>query len=120
MLNMARLNAMEEIFDEVTILEKPALFTCCRIERSTIPKGYEMYEVRHDDDCRGDAVQIARGIMVNHWGTLITREEIELPEDGRLNIDSDDLNYGCGDCSTMKEFMEKYPQKVPPSRNRGR
>lgn len=105
---------MEETFDEVTILGKPALFTCIRIERSTVPKGYQLYEVRHDDDCRGDAVQIARGIMVNHWGSLITREEIKLPSDGRLDIEPEDLNYGCGDCHTMKDFMEKYPPKTKP------
>lgn len=115
---MARFDAMEEKFDEVTILGKPALFTGTRIERNTVPEGYELYEVR--DDERGNAVRIARGIMVNHWGTIITREEIKLPEDGLLVIGPDDLKYGCGDCSTMKDFMEEYPQKKQSAGNRGR
>ncbi len=67
-----RLNAMNETFEMVTVLGKPMLFSCCRIDRSTIPKGLYMYEVRHDDDMRGDPVQIANWIMVNHWGTLIS------------------------------------------------
>lgn len=106
---MARFNAMTEAFEEVTILEKPALFTSLRIDRSTVPKGLYLYEVRHVDDCQGIACQIARGIMVNHWGTLITREPIKLPPDGYLDIEPDDLNYSTGDCRTVKGYMEKYP-----------
>lgn len=106
---MARFNAMSESFEEVTIFEKPALFTCLRIDRSTVPKGLHLYDVRHDDACQGIACQIARGIMVNHWGTLITREPIKLPPDGYLDIEPKDLNYSTGDCRTVKDYMEKYP-----------
>lgn len=111
---MPRFNAMEEDFEAVTILDKPALFTPIRIDRNTVPRGYHLYEVRHDDDCQGDAVQIARGIMVNHWGTLITRDVIKLPADGYLDIEPEDLNYSAGDCKSMKEFMAKYPAKIKP------
>jgi hypothetical protein len=110
---MERYNALTEDFEEVTILDKPALFTPLRIDRSTVPHGYYLYEVRHDDDCSGDAVQIARNIYVNHWGSLITRDEIALP-DGFLDIEPEDLNYGTGDCRSMRDFMAKYPQ---PERN---
>ena len=43
---MARYNAMEEHFEEITVLDKPALFTGIRIERDTVPKGLYLYEVR--------------------------------------------------------------------------
>ena len=105
---MARFNAMTENFEEVEILGKPALFSSLRIDRSTLPKGLYLYEVRHDDGCQGIACQIARGIMVNHWGTLITREPIKLPPDGYRDIEPEDLNYCTGDCSTVKEYVEKY------------
>ena len=71
---MARYNAMEETFTEVRVLGKPALFHDLRIDRSTVPKGLYLYEVRHDDEGWGDPVQIAKGIMVNHFGSIITRE----------------------------------------------
>jgi len=105
---MPKYNAMTEDFQEATILGKPALFTPVRIDRSTLPHGYHLYEVRHDDDCQGDAVQIARNIYVNHWGSLITRDEITLL-DGFLDIEPDDLNYSVGDCRSMGDFMAKYP-----------
>jgi hypothetical protein len=107
-----RFDAMKESFTEVTMLGKPALFTGIRIDRNTVPRGYHLYAVRHDDDCQGIACQIARDILVNHWGSLITRDKIKLPSDGYLDIDDEALNYDTGDCHSMKAFMEKYPAKA--------
>ena len=106
---MGRYDAMNESFEEVEILGSPALFTSLRIDRSTVPPGYELYEVRHDDDYTGDAVQIARRIVVNHWGSLITRGEIAMPNGMYMDIEPIDLNYGTGDCRSMMDFMTKYP-----------
>lgn len=107
---MARYNAMEETFTEIEVLGKPALFHDMRIDRNTVPKGLYLYEVRHDDEGWGDPVQIAKGIMVNHFGSIITREQVRLPANGYLDIDPEkDWNYADGGCRTMKEFQEKYP-----------
>lgn len=106
---MARYNAMTMDFEEVNVFEKPALFTPLRIDRCTVPQGYYLYEVRHDDDGLGDAVQIARNIVVNHWGSIITQDEIPLPPDGYLDIEPEDLNYSTGGCRSMRDFMAKFP-----------
>jgi hypothetical protein len=103
---------MTEDFQEAAIFDKPALFTPIRIARTTIPHGYHLYEVRHDDDCGGDAIQIARNIAVNHWGSLITRDELELDCDGFLDIDPMDLNYSTGDCRSMWDFITRYPPNI--------
>lgn len=106
---MARYNAMGEQFEEITVLDKPALFTPIRIDRGSVPKGLYLYEVRHDDEGRGDPVQIAKGIMVNHFGSIITCEPIKLPPDGYLDIVPEkDWNFAGGDCRTVKEFQETY------------
>lgn len=34
-----RQDAMKEVFEEVTVLDKLMLFTCQRIDRATVPKG---------------------------------------------------------------------------------
>ena len=109
---MARYNAGEELFSEITVLGKPALFHDLRIERESVPKGLYLYEVRHDDVSFGDPVQIAKGIMVNHFGSIITREPIRLPPDGYLNIEPEkDWDFGAGNTLTLEEFMKKYPLK---------
>jgi len=109
-----KVNAMTEAFEEVTILGKPALFTCLRIDRASIPYGYHAYDVHHDDDCKGDPAQLGRYIWVNHWGALITRDEIKLQRDGYLAIGPEDLIYCTGACRCMKDFMEQYPAKTRP------
>ena len=112
---MAQFDAMQTGLEEVTVLYKPALFTCLRLDRATVPRGYHLYEVR--DDGRGNAVQIGRHIAVNHWGSIITRDTIKLMPDGFLDIKSRDINHSTGDCRNMKAFMEKYPPKARPPKN---
>ncbi len=109
---MARYDAERELFSEIQVLGKPALFHDMRIERSSVPKGLYLYEVRHDDDGFGNPVQIAKGIMVNHFGSILTRSPIKLPPGGCLDIDPEkDWDYGEGNSLTVNEFMEKYPAK---------
>ena len=118
-----RLDAMKEVFEEVTVLGKPMLFTPCRIDRNTVPKGLYMYEVRHDDDCRGDPVQIGKWVMVNHWGMLIYSSPIRLDSHKTENnafrdIDPEqDWNYEGVD-STLREYMERHPPKKEKSHER--
>lgn len=109
-----KVNAMNEQFEDVTVLGHPMIFTCLRVDRTTVPKGLFMYEVRHDDDQRGDPVQIGEWIMVNHWGTIISNKPIRLePNASRNNAYRDidpeeDWNYE-GTTTTIKEYMEKNP-----------
>ena len=59
-------------YDTVTIFGKPALFSDYRIDRSTIPPELHMYELRHEDDDWSTPCQIARGIFVNFFGTILS------------------------------------------------
>ena len=119
---MYRQDAMKELFEEVTVLDKPMLFTCQWIDRATVPKGLYMYEVRHDDDMRGDPVEIANWIMVNHWGTLISNEPLKLTpsrsvSNAYLDIDpKKDWNYE-GVEATVAEYMERHPPKKEKQRD---
>ena len=107
---MERYDARKETFEEIEIFDTLALFSSGRIQRESVPKGFCCYEVRHDDEGWGDPVQIAKGIMVNHFGSIITREPIRLPPHGYLDIDPEkDWDFCDGDCRTVREFMEKYP-----------
>ena len=110
-------NAMTERYEEITVCGKPALFTSIRIKRDTVPDGLYAYDVRHDDECRGIPCEIAPFVMVNHWGTIILAEPLELPDDGRRYIDEEtDWNYdpfGGAEkkqkpCTTVAEFMNTY------------
>ena len=99
-------NAMTERYEEITVCGKPALFTSIHIKRDTIPDGLYAYDVRHDDECRGIPCEIAPFVMVNHWGTIILAEPLELPDDGRRYIDEDTANHK--PCTTISDFMAVY------------
>ena len=89
---MAKFNAKEATWEKVEVLGKEGLFTGLRIDKNTVPDGWYFYEVRHDDDTWGDPVEIALGVLVNHFGTLLTREPFELvpsPVTGNAYLDID-------------------------------
>lgn len=109
-MELARYNAIDEQFTEITVFGKPALFHDMRIDRDSVPKGLFLYEVRYDDMGRGEPVQIAKRIMINHLGSIITREPIQLSLSGYRDIDPvKEWGYTDGDCRTVEEFMKKYP-----------
>lgn len=56
-----RYQADELRYEQVTVLEKEAIFTDLRVLRDSVPKGFSCYEVRHDDESQGNPVEIARG-----------------------------------------------------------
>lgn len=75
-----RYNANEVQWETVAVLGKIMLFSDCRVDRKTVPDGMYMYEVRHADDDWGDPCEIAEGVLVNFFGTLLSREKLPLKE----------------------------------------
>lgn len=53
-----RKDAGEIIYDEGSLLGIPALLTDWRVERSTVPAGFHLYELRHADEDWGDPCQL--------------------------------------------------------------
>ena len=96
---MSRVDAKETCWEKVEVLGREGLFTCLRVDRNTVPEGWYMYEVRHDDECQGEPVEIALWVMVNHWGTLLVKEPFDLEKsqitnNAYLYIDQEeDWNY---------------------------
>ena len=106
---MSRHDANRLIYDEVTVWGVPALFTDLRVDRSTMPDDVYRYEIRYSDDYGGEPVELARGIMVDFFGTVLTREPIQLPISGGLELNEADLVFDTGGCSDLAEFQKKYP-----------
>lgn len=110
-----RVNAMTEEFEDVTVLGHPMIFTCLRVDRDTVPEGLYVYEVRHDDDQRGDPVQIGNLIMVNHWGTIISNKPIRLRNNAYRDIDPEkDWAYE-GTVTTVKEYLQRCDLQTSPA-----
>lgn len=108
-----KVNAMSETYVLIFVLNKLVLFTASRIDKDTIPDGVYLYEIRGDDETCSKPVQIAENIKVNHLGSIITKTPIDLPADGKLDIDADkDVNFMPGEkCTwraayTVHEYIE--------------
>ena len=118
-----RVNVTEEVFENVTVFDQPMLFTCEGCDKSTLPRGMYMYEIRHDDDMQGIPCEIAEWIFVNHWGTVISNKPIALTEQlsngkkYRLINDKTDWNYE-GTEQTLAEYMRKNPPQKERSYER--
>lgn len=65
----------------------------CRIDRNSVPEGKYFYEIRHDEEDWGCPCQVAKGILVNFYGTLITDEPLPLDDRGKLQLNDDDFEY---------------------------
>ena len=108
------LNVNEETFENVTVFGHTMIFTCSRCDRNTLPKGLFFYEVRHDDEGRGDPCEIAEHILVNHLGTLISDRSVRLErpvsdwKPFRLIDPETDWSYE-GTQTSLKEYMQKHP-----------
>lgn len=112
-------NMLSDKFDLVVIFDKPVLFTCERLNRNLPIEGVYYYDIRHDDECRGDMAQLKDRVMVNHWGTVISKERFEPREVGDkifttaegIDMDESDYNY-LGETLSVSEYLEKYDELV--------
>lgn len=112
-------NMLSDKFDLVVIFDKPVLFTCERLNRNLPIEGVNYYDIRHDDECRGDMAQLKDRVMVNHWGTVISKEKFEPREVGDkifttaegIDMDEGDYNY-LGETLSVSEYLEKYDELV--------
>lgn len=89
-------NAKTEVWQKATWTdekgEHECLFNNMRFDPKTIPEGKYMYQVR-DYDCTGDWCEIAKGIMVNFWGTILTDEPIDFESYSHGCVEVTDYNY---------------------------
>lgn len=63
-----RYDAKELSYEKVEAFGERAIFTDVRVERESVLEGLYQYEVRHNE-CLGNSVEIAKGILVNFYGT---------------------------------------------------
>ena len=64
--------------------------TILRIRRADRLPDKHYYEIREDDDGCGDPITLEAGVMVNHFGTLISDYAIDLGPDGYLILTEDE------------------------------
>ena len=83
-----RYRANEVLWEIIMIKNKLCFFCNLRIDRNSIPNSFNMYEVA-DEDCNGTPCYLSKGILVNFYGTIITKDIIKF-DDRYCYIDSNE------------------------------
>ena len=105
------LNASEKEYiclpdDEYEVIEAAgvkALFTNERLTADNIPKGLYCYHLRESDN--GDRfASIENIVTVNHGGSVITKEKIELGEKGYIPLNKDTEPNFLGETMRLEDF----------------
>lgn len=103
--------AMTELFETVEVLDKPVLYSSRHIDRQTIPTGYYIYDIRHDDNYSAYFGQLKRFVVANYLGSIITNSEIALTEDDYLDLKNSDIFCTTSGLVTMVDYMQTAPTK---------
>ena len=94
-----------DMFESFEVNGMGALMTYERVDRNTIPEGYYAYDVRGtDDDGGGTPASIENHVFVNFYGTLITREPLNIPESGFIPLEDGKWGY----VDRFSEFGNKF------------
>lgn len=106
----------KEQYQEIELFDKPALFSNGRVDRTKLPEGLFAYDLRGSDNDPGAPVTVEPRVVVNHAGSVILAEPLDLGEDNYLVL-GDEMNFVGGD-TTLKNFYEQsHPEKVKKDRN---
>ena len=106
---MTKADAGKERFEQVELLGKSVLFTEQRVDRATVPEGLRCYELRHTDADWGEPCELARGIMVNFMGTILTSDPYQMPPEGWLEVNESTFAYMDKPSLTAQEYLTEHP-----------
>ena len=99
--------ANDEQYQEIELFDKPGLFSNGRIARDNLPEGVYCYDLRGSDYDPGEPVCVEEQVVVNHAGSVLLTEPLELAEYGRLMLTEEEgLNF-VGGFSTLTQFLQE-------------
>ena len=99
--------ANDEQYQEIELFDKPGLFSNGRIVRDNLPEDVYCYDLRGSDYDPGEQVCVEERVVVNHAGSVLMTEPLELTEDGRLMLTEEEgLNF-VGGFSTLAQFLQE-------------
>ena len=81
--------------------------------RDNLPEGVYCYDLRGSDYDPGEPVCVEERVVVNHAGSVLLTEPLELAEDGRLMLTEEEgLNFA-GGFSTLTQFLQRTEERPP-------
>ena len=102
-------NIGDERMEAVEFMGRRALFSDTRLQEDEIPEGLYRYELRDCGD--GEFCSVEEKVIVNHAGTLLMKEPLDLGERGYIELDDESGLDFLGYEQTMQEFIAVETQE---------
>ena len=95
---------LDEDLDMIEVLDHPALFSNGRIPRAAVPEGLYAYDL-YESCGTGDFCYIAPQVIVNHGGTVLTKEPIDFGGADRIDLTEETSPNFLGGAMRVHDFM---------------
>ena len=99
---MTQLSKSGNKFRAGVIKEIPVLFTDTKFDRQYLPEGFYAYDIRHKFEGRQEPATIEKFVLVHFYGTIITKQPLDIPKQGFIELGEDDWSF----YDTYKEDLE--------------
>lgn len=96
----------DEKYELIELFGKPALFTNERLNKADIPKGLYVCHVRGDDEATGGFAELAPRVLVNHFGSIVTKEPVDFGEKGYILFTDETEPHFTGRRISFSDFMD--------------
>ena len=95
---------------------KPVFFTEERINANDLPDDLYKYDISHNDDDDRILETLEKFVYVNRFGTVISKEPIDLGTEDERRLQDDDFEYGIYPLS-LYEFSELSDAEIKEIQN---
>ena len=92
-------------YEHILLFDKDMLFVNERLVESDIPQGMYVYHLRESDDGSGFAT-VEKSVKVNHGGSIITTDPLDLGKDGYIEFNSESYPNFTGEQITIGQFLK--------------
>ena len=106
-----------EQYERAMLFNQPVLFIDERLPKKEIPQGMYAYDLRGSDFDFRRPVTLEKQVYVNHAGTILTAQPIQIPESGKVDV-KDKITFDEERC-TIREFeISIFPERMTDAERR--
>lgn len=101
---------LDDKFDAIEVCDVKGVFTFERIVEQDVPEGLYKYDLRYSDEI-GEFTSIEKKVIVNHGGTVLLKEKLDLGPDGVIEFNEETSPNFLGYEETPREFLAENEQE---------
>lgn len=106
---------INERYEYIQILGRHALYAPYRLTNGDIPEGMYLYHIRGYDDDGGRFAAIEPKVTVNHCGSIVTKEPLDLGEKGYIELTEETQPNFTGEQITFMDYIrDNYLENQSP------